>query len=145
MQLTQKGNNSYYLSSENKDHILQYLPTVLGGETQPRSQTLAHILKLILISSQLYHHLNAKDPFLLEKNNPTSTRLKVFVSGSKQDKQNTQTQRNKILLSSEQFLKDLNVFKFMPETSMYHFICRFVKEVSLQLSQDKISKRMPCM
>lgn len=67
------------------------------------------------------------------------------ATGSKTDKQDTQTQRNQISLSSEQFLTDLNVFEFMPETGTYHFIFRFVKKSSIQLSQDEIPERMPFM
>lgn len=48
-------------------------------------------------------------------------------------------------MSSEYFLTDLNVFEFMPEIGMYHFIFRFVEEVSLQLSQDKTSEGMSLM
>lgn len=84
------------------------LPLFLWG-SQPRSQTLTRILQLILISCQPHHHLNAKIPFQLKKKQPHMNKSQGFhVTGSKKDKQNTQTQRNQILLSSEQFLTDLN-------------------------------------
>lgn len=67
------------------------------------------------------------------------------VTGSKKDKQNAQTHRNQIALSSEQFLADLNVFEFTPETGTYHFFFRFAKKISTQLSQDEIPSRMPLM
>lgn len=60
-------------------------------------------------------------------------------------RQNTQTQRNQISLFSEQFLTDLHVFEFMPETGMYHFMFRFIKKISIQLSRDEIPERMPLM
>lgn len=60
---------------------------------------------------------------------------------SKRNKTHNSKETNFVVL--EQLWTDLNVFEFMPEISMYHFISRFVKEVTSQLSQDKISERMP--